>query len=83
VPLRRKPWRPPSRPWTHTWHVRFMEKSDTRGTTVLRPMKMPHISTMCSDGITTGGTINPTCKEVIQISTPISIRINHPWKTWS
>ena len=48
-------------------------------TTALRPVRMLPTSTMGSDNkVITGGTTSCACKEVIQTSTPITIRINLP-----
>ena len=52
--------------------------SDTWGMTTPRPMKMSHTSTMGSNRITMGGTINPARKELIIITIQISIPINSP-----
>jgi hypothetical protein len=57
-------------------------KSDTQRTTALRPVKMPHISTMSSDKvIIMGGTTKTARKEVIRALTPITIQIHLPLKT--
>ena len=53
------------------------EKSNILGTTAPRPMKMPHtLTTSSNNKIITAGIINLACKEVIRISTQISIQTN-------